>query len=125
MILSKRESDPSELNFDAALKATHARPPPRGQPGTQFSGWLNRTRRGFPIFPLATLPARALFTAILPRWRMGHHVAAADKLRIALLSNYGTTSTSIKAASPGRPASAAFRSTDEKHLSREDLKSPC
>jgi len=80
--------------------------------------------RGFPIFSLATLPARALFTAILSRWRMGHHVAAADKRRIALLSNYEATPASIKAAPSGRPASAAFWSTNVKHFSREDLKSP-
>lgn len=81
-------------------------------------------RRGFPIFLLATLPTRALFTAILLRWYMGYHVAAADKRRIALLSSYETTLASIKAAPSGCPASAAFRSIDEKHFSREDLKSP-
>lgn len=124
MILFEHESDPSELSF-AALKDTHAQPPPHGQPGTQFSGWLNRIRRGFPIFSLATLPASALFTAILSRWCMGHHVAAADKRRIALLSNYGANPASIKAVPSGRTASAAFRSTNEEHFSREDLKSLC
>jgi len=55
---------------------------------------------------------------------MGHHVAAADKRRIALLSNYEATPASIKAAPSGCPASAAFRSTNEEHFSREDFKSP-
>lgn len=85
--------------------------------------------RGFPIFPLATLPTRALFTAILLRWRMGYHVAAADKRRIALLSNYEAIPASIKAAASGYPASAASRSIDEKHFSftgrlQEPLPSP-
>jgi len=80
--------------------------------------------RGFPIFSLATLPIRALFTAILLRWCMGHHVAATDKRRIALLSNYEATPASIKAAPSGRPASAAFWSTNVKHVLAGRLEEP-
>lgn len=105
------------------LKDTHVRPLPRF---AIFQLINPKMHFGFPIFPLAILPARALFMAILSRWRMGHHVVAADKRWIAFQSNYVAAPASIKLAPSGRSASAASRSTEEEHSSwdREELSKP-